>query len=250
MSSCIASHIPISISIEKLQEFFSFCGAIKSINLLKEEEKFKTYEINFKHEKAISTALLLNDAELEGVPIKVEENKELPSYDEVPNKQTETVTDEKIQSTVTGDENYDDVEQEEKPKYAIMAQLLAQGYGISDNIIEKSITFDKDHGYSTKFKTFLTNLDEKYIHLNDPNSKSSQILGDLKSSGQNYYNKLGRYFDKVSTHPYGMKIHEFYKNLAADVKDVHKEAKRLNELKKEQESKDQFADVKDTIDKN
>lgn len=254
MSSCIASHIPATISVERLQEFFSFCGVIKTINLLKEEDKFKTYEVNFKSEKAISTALLLNDAELDGVTIKVEENTDLPSYDDVPDKKPTTVVDNKddnkLESTVTGDVNYDDVDQEEKPKYAIMAQLLAQGYEVSDNIIEKSISFDKEHGYSTKFKSFLSGLDEKYIHLNDPESRSSQLLGDLKTSGKSYYNKLGKYFDKVSTHPYGMKIHDFYKTLAGDVKDVHTEAKRLNELKKQEDLKSQTAEVNETIEKN
>lgn len=237
MSSVIASHIPNTITIEKLQDFFSFCGDIKSINLLEEQDKFNKYEVNFEHEKALSTAMLLDQGELDGVKIKVEENSELPQYKDVPkNDDVSEASDNKIQANkVTGDDNYDEVEQEEKPKYAIMAQMLAQGYGISDEVIEKSIKFDQEHGYSAKFKSFLTKLDDKFIHLNDPESKSNKVLTDLKSGNNKYYNKFSKYLEKASNHPYGMKVHDFYKTLANDVKEVHKEAKRLNELKSQQE---------------
>lgn len=236
MSSVIVSNVPTTVKIEKLQEFFSFCGDVKTINSLDNGK----YQVNFQSEKAESTALLLNEAEFEGSLIKVEKNS-LPSYDEVPNKPV-NIGDNKKQ-TATGDVNYDDVDQEEKPKYAIMAQLLSQGYDISDQIIEKSISFDKQHGYSAQFKNFLTSLDEKYIHLQDPKSTSSKLLGDFKDNGKVFYGKLNKYFDKLSTNPYGMKIHDFYKTLAGDVKDVHEEAKRLSQLKKEEETKERIEDV-------
>ncbi|EGV60924.1 Protein vip1 [Yamadazyma tenuis] len=246
MSSIIATNIPSTVTVEKLQEFFSFCGDVKSINPLGSGK----YEVNFKSEKALSTALLLNDAELEGSSIKVEENK-LPTYEEVPDKKPEDVgtSDEKKSFTATGDHNYDDIEQEEKPKYAIMAQLLSQGYGISDQMIEKSISFDKEHGYSTRFKGFVKSLDEKYIHLQNPESKSSKLLGDLVGQGKVVYGKFNKYFEQLAENPYGAKVHDFYKNLAGDVKDVHLEAKRLNQLKKEEDAKSGVDHVSAIIDK-
>lgn len=246
MSSVIASNIPSSISYEKLQEFFSFCGSIKTINLVSKGEKTLTYEIHFQLEKALTTALLLNDAELNGVSIKVEENKgdAPPKYGE--SGASKEVSDNKIQdeSTTTGDSKYDDISQEEKPKYAIMAQLLALGYQVSDNLIEKAISFDKEKGYSGKFKSFLADLDAKYIHSSQPDStanrgieKAQSTLNDLTNSfnKSSYLSRLSQYFEKAANHPYGIKIHRFYESLAKDVREVHEEAKRLTELRKERD---------------
>lgn len=252
MSSIIASHIPTTISNEKLQEFFGFCGKIKSINLLDKDDKFQKYQITFESPKALSTAVLLNDAELDGVPIIVEEepkgiveqpqalHEDPPSYEAT---EKSAIEDHKIQSnaTLTGDDNYDDITQEEKPKSAILAQLLSQGYNLSDQLIEKSIKFDNEKGYTTKFKSFLNNLDSKYLHLQEPESSASKNLNSISNKfnslassfqGSKYQQKLSHYYEKASSHPYGVKVHDFYKNLHKDVIDVHNEAKRLNELKK------------------
>lgn len=246
MSAVIASNIPSSISYEKLQEFFSFCGSIKTINLISKGEKTLSYEIQFQLEKALTTALLLNDAELDGVSISVEEQKgdSPPKYGE--SGPAKIVTDNKIQdeSTTTGDSKYDDISQEEKPKYAIMAQLLAAGYQVSDNLIERAITVDKEKGYSTKFKSFLADLDSKYIHSDQPDStanrginKAQSTFNDLATSFNNssYLSRLSQYFEKAANHPYGIKINKFYQSLAKDVREVHEEAKRLTELRRARE---------------
>lgn len=246
MTTINVSHIPTTITTEKLQQFFGFCGTIKSINLIDKEEKFQKYEIIFDSPKAIETALLLNDAELDGVPIVVEEvpaSSAPPSYADLPD--TKEVSDHKVQegdATYTGDEHYDDITQEEKPKSVILAQLLAQGYQLSDTLIEKSIKFDQDKGVTTKFKSFIENLDSKYLHTQQPNSTANKNINlisnkfnSLTSSFQKsaYQQKLNHYYDRAAKHPYGVKIHDFYKTLAKDANEVHLEAKRLNELKKE-----------------
>ncbi|KAK6456987.1 uncharacterized protein RJT20DRAFT_134284 [Scheffersomyces xylosifermentans] len=262
MATVIASHVPNTISVEKLQKFFSFCGDIKSINLITKVDKTSSYEVNFESPKALDTALLLNEAELEGVPINIEKAPaagaavasfdDPPKYKDVASSTTvesgaPATGDNKIQSDAvkTGDNNYDDINQEEKPKYAIMAQLLANGYTLSDKIIGKSIEVDKQNGYSAKFKSFLGDLDKKYIHSEDPQSDfnknvsaAQSKLADLQIqlSKSKYTSKLSHYFEKAANHPYGIKVHEFYKGVAGDVKDVHAEAKRLSELQKKNEA--------------
>lgn len=243
MSSVIASNIPTSITIEKLNEFFSFCGKIRAINIIENNANFQKVEVKFESEKALSTALLLNDAELNGTQIKVEQlnsnDQSLPpAYSEVASG-TGHLGDNKIQHSSSGDQD-DDVMQEDKPKYAIMAQLLSHGYILSDKVVQKSIQLDKEKGYSSKFKSFLTSLDEKYIHSNEPESTANKSLAqaqgavnDLQNSFQNskYLSKLNDYMEKAANHPYGLKVHDFYKGFAKDVKDVHNEAKRLSELR-------------------
>lgn len=242
MSLIIVSHVPTTVSKEKLENFFSFCGQVSLVTKISLEDKFASYEVSFTLPKALLTALLLNDAELDGVPIQVKENDGLglPSYDELSAKE---VSDNKVQ-TETGDKLYDDVVQEEKPKYAIMAQLLANGYIVGDQVIQHAIQEDKKNGYLQKFKTFLTNLDEKYIHSQDPNSTAGKAVSDAQSSLESTWSSLqskygpqiSQYLEKAAASPYGVKVNDFYKQVAADVQAVYKEAERLVELKKQQKS--------------
>lgn len=242
MSQIIASHVPTSVSKEKLENFFSFCGQVTLVSQLTlDDPKFNSFEVKFASPKALLTALLLNDAELDGLPIQVKEDKggdleKAPAYD---HSQAKDADDNKIQSTVTGDKNYDDVDQEEKPKYAIMAQLLANGYIIGDNIIQQALEQDKKNGYLAKFKNFLTQLDEKYVHSSDPDSLANQKLKQGQETWEAWQKKYGpkisQYLQQAASSPYGVKIHEFYQNVANNVQEVYKEAQRLVELKKGQQ---------------
>lgn len=240
MSQIIASHVPTSVSKEKLENFFSFCGQVTLVSQLKSDDaKFNSFEVKFALPKALLTALLLNDAELDGLPIQVKEDTgdaaadKAPSYD---HSLAQATDDNKIQATVTGDKNYDDVDQEEKPKYAIMAQLLANGYIIGDNIIQQALEQDKKNGYLEKFKNFLTQLDEKYIHSSDPDSLANQKLKQGQETWEAWQKKYGprisQYLQQAASSPYGVKINEFYQNIAQNVQEVYKEAQRLVELKK------------------
>lgn len=253
MSSVIVSHVPTSVTAAKLQEFFAFCGSIKSVNELGADGTgHSKYQVNFVLEKALSTAVLLNEAELDGVPISVVTESLLPSYDEVPKKEAGAIAsgavqdDNKVQDSVhTGDENYDDISQEEKPKLAILAQLLALGYKLSDDLIAKAVKVDKKQGCSSKFKSFLNNLDTKYLHTQDPESSASKNINKAQTQfnsfstqlqNSSYTQKLQHYFDRASASPYGAKVHKFYKQVANEVTDVHNEATRLYNLKKSESS--------------
>lgn len=162
-----------------------------------------------------------------------------PAYDDVVDKKDfgdKSVDEKEVKQT--GDSTYDDIEQEEKPKYAIMAQLLAQGYEVGDSVIEKSIKFDKEHGYSQKFKDFVLTLDKNSVQFQNPESKASKLLNDIKVGSDNYFKKIpvNKYYQKVSNHPLGAKIHDFYTSLVIDAKDVHEEAKRLKSLKQKEQT--------------
>lgn len=256
MSAVTVSHVSKNVDLYKLQEFFSFCGNVLSINELETDAKgSKTYQVNFTLEKAIETALLLDDAELDGVSVKVTKST-LPTYQEAA-KLGENVADNKIQSAkddaiITGEDSYDDISQEEKPKLAILAQLLASGYKLSDDLIGKAINVDKQKGISTTFTSFLTDLDKKFLHTQNPESSTAKSinkaqgllssLADLVQKSK-YLKKLQHYFDRAAASPYGEKVHEFYKLVSLEVADVHKEATRLYELKKAGEAKEADGNV-------
>ena len=247
MSSVIASNIPSDVSPVKVREFFSFCGKITDLKPLDDNGKVKKYEVVFASPKAVSTALLLSDAELENTFIKVEEVPEITEGETglapeqggaaaaaAATTTTTTEKDIKEEPVLTGDKTYDEVDQEEKPKYAIFAQLLADGYVISDQVIAKGIEFDKKNGVSSRFNEFITGLDKKYVHSQDPNSKVNQQLQKAQASYEKsgIDQKLRKYFEDATKLPLGLKIHEYYKSFAKDVTDVHQEAVRLANIKK------------------
>ena len=244
MIGIIASNISNDVGEKDVEKFFSFCGTITHFELIEKGDKTKKYKIYFRQEKALSTALLLNDAELKATPVKVETLGQGPELEKPEEQETQEKTDHKVQD--------DDVSQEEKPKYAIMAQLLASGYTLSDKLIQRSIDFDKKHGVSGNFKTFLTRLDQKYIHSQDADSPAAKGLSKAQSTWKEWYEKfqkspyfarLSYYFDMAANNPYGVKIHDFYRNLVTEVDDVHKEAQRLVEMRRKKEIEDHISNA-------
>lgn len=260
--SVIASNIPSQTSPAKVSEFFSFCGKVSDLVPLEDNGKTKKYQVVFASPKAVSTALLLNDAELENSFIKVEEDLEITDGAKglapqqggagAAEQQKDAIKDTlgvavgaggtatgggaENDSVKTGDKTYDDVEQEEKPKYAILAQLLADGYVLSDPIIERGLEFDKKNGVSQRFQSFISSLDKKYVHSQDPESTVNQQLQKAQSTFAS--SGLQKYFDSAVNSPLGQRIHKYYQSLAGDVKDVHEEAVRLAKIKKEEAEKE------------
>lgn len=51
--------------------------------------------------------------------------------------------------------------QEDKPRTAIVAEILAHGYHVSDEITSRAIAIDNQHGLSDRFKSYLSLLDRQ-----------------------------------------------------------------------------------------
>lgn len=230
MSTIIASNIPHSTSEAKIREFFSFCGKIKDLSVVEDDEKKgKSVKVEFEKASAISTALLLNGAEFDGSQLEVKESGE-SSGSTAPS------------SSKDGEEEDGDIEQEEKPKSAIIAELLANGYVLQSSLVEKAIEFDKEKGISERFHNFIQGLDQKY-HLQEKNKQVADQTTKLTDQANNQWGiqerwnqgvrTLNSYLDKFKQDKYGSQVHDFYTNVAKDVKSVNDEALRLAELKKQ-----------------
>merc|ERR1712029_1171219 len=98
----------------------------------------------------------------------------------------------------------DEITQEEKPRARIAAEYIAHGYVLGDQAIQKAIDLDTKHGVSNRFLSTLTNLDQKY-HA----------------------------FEKAAGTPTGQKLVNFYTQSSKQVQDIHAEARRLADLKKQ-----------------
>ncbi|GMM34280.1 hypothetical protein DASC09_016050 [Saccharomycopsis crataegensis] len=276
MSNTItASNVPSTVPVDKVKEFFEFSGKVDSVIAKATEGEFTTYQIKFAAPEAVSSAVLLNGAELDGKPIKIIEEASTAATTVAPSnppapagahdtwgKVTMTgVTPEsstiaaaaKVPYTEAGvaanqkttaaaaadataksqpasnDSKIQDIEQEHKPKSAIIAEYLSHGYVLSDQAVDKAIELDKKHGISTKFKGFLSNLDSKY-HVQEKASEANAKYGFDKKLAKGR-SDLSSYFEKASQTDAGAKLHTFYTGIASDSKQIHQEARRLADLK-------------------
>lgn len=126
----------------------------------------------------------------------------------------------------------DELTQEEKPRTRIFAEYLAHGYVVGDVAINRAIELDQKHGVSTRFVTTLQNLDKKY-HASDRAKATDQSYG-ITQRANSFLTGISSYFEKASNTPTGKKIVNFYTNGSRQVQDIHAEAQRLAELKKEE----------------
>ncbi|ORY61441.1 actin cytoskeleton protein [Pseudomassariella vexata] len=197
-----------------IKDFFSFCGKITDIKTTT-DEKTKEATITFEKDAAARTATLLNNTELEGTQISVTSEE---TGDEAP-------------STNPTDRDSDEITQEEKPRSRILAEYLAHGYVIGDAALQRSIELDQTHGVTSRFMTTLQNLDSKY-HATDRAKATDQSYG-LTQRANLLFSGLSSYFEKATNTPTGQKLVRFYTDGSRQVQDIHTEARRLADLKKE-----------------
>jgi len=221
------SNIAPGTSEGDVSKFFSFCGKIDSISLTPSSgtaDAPLSATITFERESAASTAVLLDGSPLNNQPIAV---SAAHSIDEIAGSHL----------APSGDIGPDgEILQENKPRAAVMAEYLAAGYNIGDRVLQKGIDFDKKSAFTTKFASYLTNtfntIDSK-VHVTEK-AKAAEAQYHITEKAANATTDLQRYFEQVLGTPTGQKVRHFYQAGAEQVLDIHKEAKRLADLKKRQ----------------
>jgi len=202
---------------KEVRDFFSFCGKITSIEVTPSpsDPTLKTATVVFEKETAAKTALLLNHTRLGDNEISVTSDAS-PSSEDQPPKERDT----------------DEITQEDKPRARILAEYLAHGYLVADTSIKTAISLDEKHGVSQRFLSTLQRLDSKY-HATEKAKATDQSYG-ITNRANSWLHGLSSYFEKATNTPTGKKIAGFYEAGAKQVEDIHKEAKRLAEMKKEE----------------
>lgn len=213
-----------------VREFFSFCGKINSLTLHTAPESpdaTQSATVVFDKETAAKTALLLDHTQLG--PLQVHVTSAASDADTSGSKTTLD------QEQTTSDNNHD-VAQEDKPRSRIIAEYLAQGYMISDNVIERAIQMDQQHGLSARFTAALKDFDARFHATEQAQAIDSRygISGRAVDAWRGMYS----YFDRVLGTPTGQKLRDFYAAGNKQVVDVHNEARHLADLKagKDQQS--------------
>jgi hypothetical protein len=217
-STVHVTNIASATSDSEIKDFFSFCGKIADIKVSQEGEA-KVADVTFEKETASKTALLLNNTQLGANQIFVTS----ASGDNV---------DDGSHFTKNADRDSDEITQEEKPRARILAEYLAQGYVVGDAAIQRAIELDSTHGVSSRFLNTLQGLDSKY-HATDRAKATDQTYG-LSERTNSLLTGLSSYFEKAANTPTGQKIVQFYTQGQKQVQEVHAEARRLAELKKQE----------------
>lgn len=193
-------------------------GKISDITV-KTEGETKAAEVTFEKETAAKTALLLSNTQLGANHITVK-------------SATGDAEDDGSHFTKNADRDTDEITQEEKPRARILAEYLAQGYVVGDAAIQRSIELDNTHGVSSRFLNTLQSLDAKY-HASDRAKATDQTYG-ISQRANSLWSGLNSYFEAAANTPTGQKIVQFYSDGQKQVQEVHAEARRLADLKKEE----------------
>lgn len=219
-------NISSSTSEKEIKEFFSFCGKIAKIEVTPAGET-QDATVTFEKQSAAKTALLLDNTQLGKTQVVVTGAEGAKEFEE--SHRTEKDTDE--------------ITQEEKPRSRIIAEYLAHGYIIGDQAAQRALDIDHKHGLSNRFLQTLHNLDEKYKATEK--AKTADKSYGITARAQGVLHSLTSYYEKAAGTPTGQKLVNFYTQTQHQVEDIHNEARRLADLKK-QEAGTQSASKQET----
>jgi len=217
-STVHVTQISSQTSEKEVKDFFSFCGKITSIEIVPSDDTKKA-TVTFEKETAAKTALLLDNTALGASQVRVSSAAGFTG-------------DEGTHYTSNEQRDSDEITQEEKPRSRIIAEYLAHGYTIGDQAVQRAIDLDQKHGVSNRFLSTLQNLDAKY-HATDKAKSVDQSYGVTQKTSS-LLSGLNSYYEKAVGTPTGKKLADFYTQTSRQVQDIHTEARRLADIKKEE----------------
>ncbi|MCJ1355687.1 MAG: hypothetical protein MMC33_005679 [Icmadophila ericetorum] len=227
MSSTVVhvKNISHQTSEKEVRDFFSFCGKITSLSVTPTSDATdspKSATVTFEKETAAKTALLLDNTQLGPSQVHV---SSASSLDDLASGHSA--------SKDTAEDHDGDITQEDKPRSRIVAEYLAHGYVLSDHAISQAIALDQKHGVSQRFTNALAAFDSKYKATDKAKGIDSSY--GITEKAQTGIQTLSSYFEKALGTPTGQKLATFYTQSNRQVQDIHNEARRLADLKKQQQ---------------
>jgi RNA recognition motif-containing protein len=203
---------------KEVEDFFSFCGKVTNLEIAPSGET-KSATVTFEKETAAKTALLLDNTQLGSTHVQV-------------TSATGSTEDDGSHYTTNAERDGDEITQEEKPRSRIIAEYLAHGYVVGDVTAQRAIDLDQKHGVSSRFLQTLQNIDSKY-HATDKAKSVDQSYGVIRKANS-LLSGLTSYYEKAAGTPTGQKLVNFYTQSSRQVQDIHAEARRLANLKKQE----------------
>lgn len=219
MATVHVSNISHRTTEKEVKDFFSFCGKITDIRVTPSSsapDATLSATVTFERDSAAKTALLLDNTQLGDSPVKVESTA---SLDEMTDR-----------ATTAHESDDNEIRQEDKPRTTVLAEYLSHGYVIGDNVLQKALDLDDKHGITSKFTTYLQQLDAK-LHATDK-ARAVDNTYKVTDKGAQAYGVLGQYFETAMGTPTGKKVRSFYDVGSKQVLDIHAEARRLADSRK------------------
>jgi RNA recognition motif-containing protein len=216
------SNLSPSTTQKSLEDFFSFCGKISSIDFNNES---KSAIIHFEKPSAVKTALMLDGGSLDDAHISVSSSVDHPEESNASEPHVEGAH----------------VDQADKPRAAIVAEYLAKGYVLSDQVLQKAIDLDQKQGISARFMAWWHSFDHAVGAKVAPAGTeqptlSSTVTGHVNTGlgkareidqQRGISNKATEYYQVALGSSFGQKVREFYTTTSKQVVDIHEEAKRI-----------------------
>lgn len=166
--SVLVTNISPSATEKTVSDFFSFCGKINKLFLKKEEGKDTgSAVIQFETESAAKTALLLTNALIVDRPITVTTYiSGAPSSTPAP----ETTPSPVETGTPANTENiehkdFGGVSDEDRSKTSVIASLMAAGYVLAENALDKAKEYDEKTNFSQRAKITVDQMKAKAEEL-------------------------------------------------------------------------------------
>lgn len=211
-----------------LNDFFTFCGKINDIDF--NEEKH-TAKLTFDKPSAAKTALMLHGGTLDGAYISI--------VSDFPEAHAGPAAKETEHTAHPGGH----IDQSDKPRAGIAAEYLAKGYILSDQILQRAIEIDQQHGISGRFLSYIQGLDStlgaKVLGPEQTiSAKAQETLRGAQQQAKAVDEQRGisknalDYYSKALSSPFGQKVKAFYTTTSKQVLDIHEEARRIHETHK------------------
>ncbi|PIL35165.1 hypothetical protein GSI_02954 [Ganoderma sinense ZZ0214-1] len=243
------SDISATTTTTHLNDFFTFCGKINDIGY--DEEK-RTAKITFDKPSAAKTALMLHGGTLDGAHLSIV--SDLPEAHAGPEaKETEHHPGAHIDQSDKPRAGSESVSSP-TPPYSrgghlnralckVAAEYLAKGYTLSDQILQRAIELDQQHGISGRFLTYIQGLDTtlgaKVLGPEQTISgKAQETFRGAQQQARAVDEQRGisktatDYYTKALASPFGQKVKAFYTTTSKQVLDIHEEARRIHETHK------------------
>jgi len=200
--SVLVTNISPAANEKTVSDFFSFCGKISKLYLKKEEGKETSFAvIQFETESAAKTALLLTNALIVDRPITV------AAYETTsPNVSTTTTipqttgqsTPENLgtpveQANITS-RDFGGIPDNQRTKTSVVASLLAAGYVLTENALEKAKELDEKTHLSSRAQVAIDQLKVKAQEIDTQlgiSEKATMVKNTVTETAKKVDNELG-----------------------------------------------------------
>jgi len=218
-----------------VKDFFLFCGLLKQFELARDRQSVDDTQfalIEFEKPSAAKTARLFSGAQIIDRPIQV-----LPLWKEINLDEVEPTQEKESSTTHQPEKESAILSQEDKPKLHIVAEVLAYGFLLSDQIINKAKEWDARYGVSEKFKYYTGEISGKtseYLGMygiQEPLDRAKQAVQSRYEQTKEQVSNIAK---KVGETDIGKFTQETYESTLRKGQKLQDEALEIKQKKEQQ----------------